>query len=100
MEIKITDSASEYIKEELSNKRDNTFVRVFVTGMGWAGPSFGLALDEQKDTDNVYDIRGIKVLFDKDTSDFVRGFEIDYKKSLFGSRLLVNEIYSSERTCG
>lgn len=34
MEIKITDSASEYIKEELSNKRDNTFVRVFVTGMG------------------------------------------------------------------
>lgn len=26
-------------------------VRIFVSGMGWAGPSFGLALDELKEDD-------------------------------------------------
>lgn len=32
-------------------------VRIFISGMGWAGPSFGLALDELKedDVDDVYE---------------------------------------------
>lgn len=99
MEIRITDNAREYIKSELVGKGSGKYIRIFISGLGWGGPSFGLALDEQKDSDNLYEINGVKVLFDKETSEYTKGFEIDYRKTLFGNKISINEIYGRGGSC-
>lgn len=93
MEIKITQSAAEELKKKLEGKDQTLGVRIFIAGIGWGGPSYGLALDEQKKTDNVYEVEGIKVLFDKELSRYSKGFVIDYRNSFFGKRFIVEQLY-------
>lgn len=40
-------------------------LRVFIAGMGWGGPSFGLGLDHKKEDDLVEEIGGITFLMEK-----------------------------------
>lgn len=99
MEIRISDTASEYLKNELRSKGLDKSLRVFVSGLGWGGPIFGIALDEQRDNDNIYNVNGVNILFDKETSEYTKGFEIDYKKSVFGNRVIINEIEGRGGSC-
>jgi hypothetical protein len=34
MEIRVSDSAAEYLKGELQGRKDSSYVRVYVAGMG------------------------------------------------------------------
>lgn len=52
-----------------------------------------MVLDEPKTADGVQEVEGIKVLFDKELSAYTKGFEIDFKNSLFGKRFVVNQLY-------
>lgn len=93
MEIKVTPTAAEELKSKITGQGNNIGVRVYLAGMGWGGPTYGLTLDEPKDTDNVYDVDGIKILFDKETSRYSKDLEIDYKNSIFGKRFSVSQLY-------
>lgn len=94
MEIKISQVAAEELKKKLEGKGESTGVRVYIAGVGWGGPSFGLALDEPKKTDNVYEVEGVKVLFDKEMARYTKGFLIDYRNSFFGKRFVVEQLYN------
>ena len=52
------------ILQQYSDK-PNT-VRIYVAGMGWGGPSFGLALDEQNENDFIYEETDVKFIMEKD----------------------------------
>lgn len=93
MEIKVTQAAAEELKSKITGQGNNFGVRVYLAGMGWGGPTYGLTLDEPKDTDNVYDVDGIKILFDKEASRYSKDLEIDYKSSIFGKRFSVSQLY-------
>ncbi|TDT50921.1 hypothetical protein EDD71_12316 [Fonticella tunisiensis] len=58
-----------------------------------------MALDEPKETDNVYEVEGIKVLFNKENSLYTRGFVIDFRNSIFGKRFSVEQLYSTGGSC-
>ncbi|EYE88969.1 hypothetical protein Q428_04775 [Fervidicella metallireducens AeB] len=58
-----------------------------------------MSLDEAKDTDNVYEVEGLKILFDKELSAYTKGFQIDYRSSIFGKRLVVDPLYSRGCSC-
>lgn len=93
MEIRVTPSAAEELKIKMAEQGKNSGIRVYLAGMGWGGPTFGLTLDEPKEADNIYDIEGVKVLFDRETSRYTKGIEIDYRTSIFGKRFSVSQIY-------
>lgn len=77
--VKMNSQASEELKRILTEKNiDNRSIRVFMSGMGWGGPSFNLALDEQKDEDLVTEIDGFTVLLEKSLKDQYGSFEIQY----------------------
>lgn len=95
MEIRITPSAAEALKAKIAEKGEKKAVRVYVSGVGWGGPSFGLTLDEPKNTDNIYEIEGIKVIFEKDFEPYTKGFVIDYRASIFGKRFAIDQLYST-----
>lgn len=58
-----------------------------------------MALDEPKATDETFDVNGIKVIMDSELARYAKGFEIDYKSSLFGKRFSVDQIYRTGGTC-
>ncbi len=55
MQILTNEETIKAIKEITSEIEDQpTNIRLYVQGFSWSGPSFGLALDEQKDEDLAY----------------------------------------------
>lgn len=52
-----------------------------------------MTLDESKATDNIYEVEGLKVLFDKELAGYTKGFEIDYRSSIFGKKFVVSQLY-------
>lgn len=85
MKINITDKAINELKKVLEKRKEAAKgVRVYMAGFGWGGPSFGLALDEQKEDDEVEEIDGLKILVDKDTATTFKEFTIDYTNNWLG----------------
>lgn len=75
--IEVTKSAIQEIKNFFADK-DIMPIRVFVASGGWAGPSIALALDEQKNTDDVFEIDGFKFIAEKEFMKQASPVKIDY----------------------
>ena len=89
--ITITDIAAEKLKELLAAQSDtDQALRVAVRGGGCSGFQYALALDAQKDDDNVYEHNGVRVLVDKVSMQFVFGSQVDYVEGLQGAGFAVN----------
>ena len=81
--FEITKSATKKISEYLKGKEIMP-IRIFLQEGGWSGPSLAMALDEPKETDNVFDIDGFKYIIDKDLMREADPIKIDF--SGFGLR--------------
>lgn len=82
MNINITDKAKEMIKKTLDDKKiENPVIRVYIAGMGWGGPSFGIALDEQKQNDQSVENDGVNYVVEDDLINRYGGFDIDYSNN-------------------
>ncbi|MUG86463.1 iron-sulfur cluster assembly accessory protein [Paenibacillus timonensis] len=81
--ITISDSAMARIKDMLDEEETpNMFLRVGVNPGGCSGFSYGMGLDDQESEEDVYlDIKGLKVVVDKESIRFLNGLEIDFKES-------------------
>ena len=53
-------------------------VRLYLAGMGWSGPSFGLSLDGIKDTDLKDDSNDIVFIMDKDLFEQVGEMKVEF----------------------
>lgn len=79
--LKVTDAAKEKFIEFLAEEgKKDGYVRIYVSGVGWGGPKYGLTLDEsvQEGKDVIEESGEIKIVFDRGISDFVDGKSIDY----------------------
>jgi iron-sulfur cluster insertion protein len=79
---------------------DDLKLRVFVTGGGCAGFSYGFTFDEIVDEDDtVVEKDGVAALIDPMSFQYLVGAEVDYKEGLEGSRFVVGNP-NAETTCG
>ena len=83
MKINLTDRAKEELKKVQEEKDNEKAVRIYVAGHGWGGPSFGLALDEQKDDDLTMDVDGLKFVYEKDLEEAFEDFNVDFNDKGF-----------------
>jgi iron-sulfur cluster assembly protein len=86
--ISITDKGAEKVREFLEAQQADVALaglRVGVRGGGCSGFQYQLAFDEQRDSDLVFEDRGLKLLVDKESLQFVSGSIIDYQESLQGA---------------
>lgn len=82
MKVNVTDKANEELIKVLKSKNDeNKYVRIHIAGYGWGGPSFGLALDEQNDSDLLVDSGEIKFIINKDVVEQFGVFQVDYSNN-------------------
>jgi len=75
--VEVTEAASQQISEYFKD-RDATPIRIFLNDGGWGGPSLAMALDEPKETDNVYDVNGFQFIMDKDFDEKAKPVSVDF----------------------
>ncbi len=91
--IEITDKGAEKVHEFLASQQADANLaglRVGVRGGGCSGFQYQLAFDEQRDSDQVFESHGLKLLVDRESLQFVRGSVIDYEESLQGAGFKVD----------
>jgi iron-sulfur cluster insertion protein len=99
--LSLTDRAIAKIKrlvEEEAN--DELKLRVFVTGGGCSGFSYGFTFDEiVAEDDTAVEKEGITALVDPKSFQYLAGAEVDYMEGLEGSRFTVSNP-NADTTCG
>jgi iron-sulfur cluster assembly protein len=89
--VTLTNIAAKKVGEFLSTQEQaEAGLRVAVKGGGCSGFQYQLALDEKRDTDQVFDFEGIRILVDPQSLQYVDGSVVDYTESLMGSGFQVN----------
>lgn len=90
--ITLTDQAVEKISELIGEDPDGATqaLRVAVRGGGCSGFQYALAFDQPGEDDHVFEHRGVSVVVDKVSMQFVFGSEVDYVEGLTGAGFQVN----------
>jgi len=96
-----TDRAAAKVRE-LRDEEGNPALklRVYITGGGCSGFSYGFTFDEQvKEDDTVVENGGVTLLVDAMSIQYLTGSEVDYDQGLMGSRFVVQNPNATS-TCG
>ncbi len=96
-----TDAAAAKVKSLIEEEEnDNLKLRVFVTGGGCSGFSYGFSFDEaDNDDDTVVEKNGVTLVVDPMSFQYLAGAEVDYKEGLQGSQFVIKNPNAST-TCG
>jgi iron-sulfur cluster insertion protein len=99
--ITLTEAAQEKIKEVLAEENDpKAKLRMFVQGGGCAGFSYGFAIDDEQNEDDMeFQAGAASVLVDSMSLQYLQGVTVDYKDDLDGSRFAITNPQASG-TCG
>jgi iron-sulfur cluster assembly protein len=100
--VQLTPTAVTKVKEILQQQTpEPAGLRVAVVGGGCSGFSYHMAFENQvnKDSDNVYEFEGLKVLVDQMSEMYLEGVSIDYIETLEGSGFKFNNP-NVKSTCG
>jgi iron-sulfur cluster assembly protein len=100
--ITVSENAKNHALELMraENKPEGTFIRVGVEGGGCSGLSYKLEFDHvEKEGDQVFVDKGIKIAVDKKSFLYLVGTELDYSGGLNGKGFVfINP--NASRTCG
>ena len=77
--VEVTEMATKQIADYFKDKAVMP-IRIFLNEGGWGGPSLAMALDESKDTDEVYDIDGFQYVVDKEFVKKATPIKVDFKE--------------------
>ena len=77
-DLNVTDLAVTKLKEYMQANNIESALRVALMQGGWSGPSLGLALDEPKDSDKVFENDTLKFLVEDSLMSTCGGITVDY----------------------
>ena len=99
--LSFTDSAADKVHSLISEEgNDNLKLRVFVTGGGCNGFSYGFTIDNEVGPDDtLLQQGGINLVVDSMSFPYLAGAKVDYSEDLNGSRFYVDNPNASS-TCG
>jgi iron-sulfur cluster assembly protein len=85
--VTLTDIAAEKVRDFMNGQaaEGQVGLRVGVKGGGCSGFQYALAIDEQRDSDEIFETGGIRVLVDPASMRYVDGSTVDYTESFQGS---------------
>jgi iron-sulfur cluster assembly protein len=101
--VKLTEAAAREIKNIVAQQEldaEKIRLRVGVKGGGCSGFSYLLDLTEaQKETDEVFELHGIKVIVDPKSLLYLGGVTVDFKDEIMGRGFVFHNPNASS-TCG
>jgi len=100
-QIEITESAIAKISDLLLEENNpNLKLRTFVQGGGCSGFQYGFTFDEEQNEDDfVITRRGMTLLIDAMSMQYLQGSTVDYKDDLTGSSFTIKNP-NAQTTCG
>ena len=87
--LEITQEARKRLKEFFKG-RESSPIRIYLAEGGWAGPSFMLALDEHRKTDEVFEIDGFLFVVDKNFFNQYQPIKVDFNSTGYEITAAVN----------
>ena len=100
--ILFTDRAAERARELLDEegKTGERRLRLYITGGGCAGFSYGFSFDENLNEDDTLIRNGdVELVVDAMSIQYLTGSQVDYEQSLMGARFVVSNP-NATTTCG
>jgi iron-sulfur cluster insertion protein len=99
--VLFSDSAAAKVSELMAEEGNpNLKLRIYVTGGGCSGFSYGFAFDETaKEDDFLIEKNGVALLIDTMSLQYLTGAEIGYEDGLEGSRFVIKNPNATS-TCG
>ncbi|MCB0281001.1 MAG: iron-sulfur cluster insertion protein ErpA [Calditrichae bacterium] len=99
--ISVSNKAIGKIKEILqSEQKESSFIRVGIKGGGCSGFTYLLDIeDQQKESDQLFDFDGVKLVIDSKSVIYLAGTELDYTDGLNGAGFIFNNP-NAVKTCG
>lgn len=99
--VAISESAAGKVRELIEDEGNPSLkLRVFVTGGGCSGFSYGFTFDEESaEDDAVVERDGVTVVVDAMSYPYLAGAEIDYREDLAGAQFVIENPNASS-TCG
>jgi len=94
--VEVTESATKQIAEYFKDKEVSP-IRIFLNAGGWGGPAPAMALDESKETENVYEIDGSTYIVDKEFLEEVKPIKVDF--SVMGFKIDCGVDFGSGSEC-
>ena len=97
----MSDNAVNKIREILTaEQKAEGMIRVGIKGGGCSGFTYMLDIEEQqKESDQLLEFNGVKVVVDSKSMIYLAGTELDYTDGLNGAGFIFNNPNAS-RTCG
>jgi iron-sulfur cluster insertion protein len=100
-DIIFSDSAAKKVANLIVEEKNNNLkLRVYITGGGCSGFSYGFTFDEKnKDGDSRVDNNGVQLVVDPMSYQYLVGATVDYLEDLQGSRFIIHNP-NAKTTCG
>ncbi|KPJ95171.1 MAG: [Fe-S]-binding protein [Gammaproteobacteria bacterium SG8_15] len=95
-EIKVTPAAHEKLVELVNSEEEINGVRIFVSGGGCGGMTYGMTFAEAPTPfDSVFDQDGLKVYIDAVALNYLEGVEIDYQQQGLGASFVFKNVFAA-----
>jgi iron-sulfur cluster assembly protein len=99
--IIVTESAVKQLQSLLAGEPDaaGKGLRIFVEHGGCAGLQYGMALDAQKEGDEIIERDGVRFLVDNESATYLAGSTVDFTDGLSGAGFRIKNP-NAVRSCG
>lgn len=98
--IHLTDNAAEQIKALLAEEDGSgKGLRLYVEQGGCSGMQYGMVFDEKRPDDLTAEIRGVPVVVDPFSANYLRGCVVDFSDSLTAGGFKISNP-NARRSCG
>jgi len=96
-----TEAAADKVRELIEEEQnDNLKLRVYITGGGCSGFQYGFTFDENiEEGDTVIEKKGVTLLVDPMSGQYLMGAEIDYVENVEGAQFVIRNP-NAQTTCG
>ena len=100
-QIDLSERAAEKVRQLLDGEDNDALkLRVFISGGGCSGFSYGFTFDDEiAEDDAVFEQEGVTLLVDALSYQYLLGSEVDYKEDLSGAQFVVINPNAAS-TCG
>jgi iron-sulfur cluster insertion protein len=100
-DLRVTPAAKAKMTELLADEEDVSAIRVFVSGGGCGGMTYGMTFtDSATEFDCVIEENGFALYIDTVALNFMRGVEIDFVERPTGASFVFNNAFAATSTGG
>jgi iron-sulfur cluster insertion protein len=100
-EITVSPEAAMQLQSIIDNENDITGIRIFVSGGGCSGMTYGMTLvDQPHNLDCTWENDGLKVYVDTIALSFLEGVEIDFKTEGLNQSFVFKNVFANSGSSG